>query len=141
MKPEFWPDWLVKFEKLANIEKIVIDQHVRKICPDRGSNFGAQDFLDGAKREKFQEDFRLEMDKACKENNVIIRSAFIRNIIIPETFLEQKRMERSVFSRLSFGRPRMMGSTIHPSPVGTSRVNEIAWHSTQVPPSRSSKRQ
>ena len=94
VKPEFWPDWLVKFEKLANIEKIVIDQHVRKICPDRGSNFGAQDFLDGTKREKFQEDFRLELDKACKADDVIIRSAFIRNIIIPESFLEQKRLER-----------------------------------------------
>ena len=37
------------------------------------------------------------------------------------------RMERSVFSRLSFGRLRMTGSTIHPSPVGMSRVKEIAW--------------
>jgi regulator of protease activity HflC (stomatin/prohibitin superfamily) len=97
VKPEFWPDWLVKFETLENIEKIVIDQHVRKICPDRGSNFGAQDFLDGTKREKFQEDFRLELDKACKEDNVIIRSAFIRNIIIPESFLQQKRKERIAF--------------------------------------------
>ena len=102
VKPEFWPEWVVKFENVANIGKIVIDQHVRKICPDRGSNFGAQDFLDGTKREKFQEDFRLELDRACKENNVIIRSAFIRNIIIPESFLEQKRKERiAVESRLT----------------------------------------
>jgi hypothetical protein len=31
--------------------------------------------------------------------------------------------------------------TIQPSPVGISRVSEIAWHSTYVPPSYSSNRQ
>ena len=53
-----------------------------------------QDFLDGEKREKFQTDFRLELDKACKEDHVIVRSAFIRNIVIPDAFLQQKREER-----------------------------------------------
>ena len=94
LKPEHWPEWLVKFEKLANIEKIVIDQHVKKICPDRGSNFGAQDFLDGTKREEFQKDFHDELEKQCKKDNVEIKHAFIRNIIIPTSFLEQKRKER-----------------------------------------------
>jgi len=60
----------------------------------RGSRYGAQDFLDGDKREKFQTDFRDELDKVCMADNVIVRSAFIRNIIIPDTFLKQKREER-----------------------------------------------
>jgi hypothetical protein len=94
LKAEFWPLWLAKFGTLENLERIVIDQHARKICRDRGFNYGAQDFLEGEKREKFQQDFRAELDKSCKEDNVIIRSAFIRNIIIPETFLVQKREER-----------------------------------------------
>ena len=51
------------------------------------------------------------------------------------------RVERSVFARLSFGKSRMIGSTIQPRPVGTSRVSEIASHSSHVPPSRSSNRQ
>ncbi|MFQ3592835.1 MAG: SPFH domain-containing protein [Gemmataceae bacterium] len=94
LKAEYWPVWLAKFGTLNNLERIVIDQHARKICRDRGFNYGAQDFLEGEKREKFQQDFRAELDKVCKEDNVIIRSAFIRNIIIPDTFLSQKREER-----------------------------------------------
>lgn len=94
LRPEFWPDWLATFRALKNIERIVVDQHARKICRDRGLNYGAQDFLEGDKREKFQADFRTELDKACHKHNVLVRSAFIRNIIIPDNFLEQKRMER-----------------------------------------------
>jgi hypothetical protein len=94
LKPEHWPEWLAKYGNDKTIEQIVIDQHARKICRDRGFNYGAQDFLDGEKREKFQADFRTELDKVCKADNVVVRSAFIRNIIIPENFLEQKRLER-----------------------------------------------
>jgi hypothetical protein len=118
LKPEHWPEWLAKYGALKAtehkgsgqhrqqnaqgplrgnvkaIEQIVIDQHARKISRDRGFNYGAQDFLDGEKREKFQADFRAELDKVCKADNVVVRSAFIRNIIIPDTFLEQKRLER-----------------------------------------------
>ncbi len=102
LKPKYWPEWLAKYGSDKTIEQIVIDQHARKICRDRGFNYGAQDFLDGAKREKFQEDFRAELDKICKADNVVVRSAFIRNIIIPENFLEQKRLERlAVETRLT----------------------------------------
>jgi regulator of protease activity HflC (stomatin/prohibitin superfamily) len=122
VKPEFWPVWVAKFGtdnrpvqadmigeavpskvgNLKNIERVVIDQHVRKICRDRGFNYGAQDFLEGDKREKFQADFRTELDKVCNEDNVVVRSAFIRNIIIPDKFLEQKRLERlAVENRLT----------------------------------------
>jgi hypothetical protein len=94
LKPEHWPEWVAKYGKIKTIEQIVIDQHARKICRDRGFNYGAQDFLDGDKREKFQADFRAELDKVCKADNVEVRSAFIRNIHIPENFLEQKRLER-----------------------------------------------
>jgi len=41
----------------------------------------------------------------------------------------------------SLGSFWMIGSMIHPSPVGTSRVSEIARHSTNVPPSLSWNRQ
>ncbi len=37
----------------------------------------------------------------------------------------------------SLGSCWMIGSIIHPSPNGTSRVSEIARHSTHTPPSRS----
>src|ERR1017187_6010498 len=56
-------------------------------------------------------------------------------------FASAVRVERSVFSRLCLGKSRMIGSTIQPRPVGTSRVSEMASHSSHVPPSRSSNRQ
>jgi len=96
LKPEYWPDWLARFPDFKQIESIVVDQHARRISRDRGLNYGAQDFLDGKKREEFQDDFREELKKECLKDNVIIRSAYIRNIIIPESFLRQKRLERLV---------------------------------------------
>src|ERR1017187_6292319 len=65
----------------------------------------------------------------------------IRDAARPTYFASAARVERSVFSRLCFGRSRMIGSTIQPRPVGTSRVSEMASHSSHVPPSRSSNRQ
>src|ERR1017187_2950344 len=56
-------------------------------------------------------------------------------------FESASRVSRNVFSRLSLGKSRMMGLISQPNPAGTSRVRETASHSTQVPPSRSSKRQ
>jgi hypothetical protein len=93
IKPEFWPIWLAKFRKREVIGQNVIDLHVNQICQIRGSRFYAEDFLKGVEREKFQGDFRTELDKACKVDNVIVRSAFIRTIIIPESFLKVKRNE------------------------------------------------
>lgn len=79
---------VVNFEA---VERNVIDQHVRKICRDRGFNFSTQDFLEGTNREAFQSDFTRELERVCGEKNVKVRSAFIRHIIINEDFLKQKR--------------------------------------------------
>jgi hypothetical protein len=73
------------------VERNIIDQQVRKISRDRGFNFGAQDFLEGANREAFQADFTHELERVCREKNVGVRSAFIRDILIPDAFLQQKR--------------------------------------------------
>lgn len=94
IKPEFWPEWLPRFKGHREIESKVVDLHCRQIAQVRGSRYGAQDFLDGEKREKFQADFQQELNAACKDENVVIRSAFIRNIIIPENFLKEKREQR-----------------------------------------------
>ncbi len=94
IKPEHWPVWLTRFQSHKEIEEKVVDPHVKQICQVRGSKYGAQDFLDGEKREKFQSDFRSELDRVCKAENVVVRSAFIRNIIIPDKFLAEKREQR-----------------------------------------------
>ena len=91
VSPTHIPDLVAEFGPLENVERNVIDQQARKISRDRGFNYGAQDFLEGDKREKFQEDFTKELEKVCQKENVLIRSAFIRNIVIPEAFLKQQR--------------------------------------------------
>jgi uncharacterized membrane protein YqiK len=89
--PEFQPQLVAEYGDWHQVERNVIDQQARRICRDRGFNYGAQDFLDGEKREVFQNDFAHELERVCKEHNVVVRSAFIRNIIIPDEFLKQKR--------------------------------------------------
>jgi hypothetical protein len=89
--PKNVPDLAVSNASRREIEKNVIDQQARKICRDRGFDYGAQDFLEGDKREAFQTDFTTELSKVCQEKKVNVKSAFIRNIIIPETFLKPKR--------------------------------------------------
>ena len=91
VSPKYIPDLIAEFGPWENVERNVIDQQARKISRDRGFNYGAQDFLEGEKREKFQDDFTKELEKVCMKQNVRIRSAFIRNIVIPEAFLKQQR--------------------------------------------------
>src|SRR5262249_39843180 len=75
--PKNWPALVAKYGDLKTIERVVIDQHAGKISRDRGFNYGAQDFLEGDKREAFQDDFRTELDRVCKADHVEVRSAFI----------------------------------------------------------------
>jgi regulator of protease activity HflC (stomatin/prohibitin superfamily) len=89
--PQDMPQLVAEFGHWEAVERNVIDQQARKIARDRGFNYGAQDFLDGKTRETFQADFTHELEKVCAEKNVVVRSAFIRNILIPDNFLKQKR--------------------------------------------------
>ncbi len=89
--PADWPDLITAYDSLTDIELKVVDQHAKKISRERGFNYRVQDFLEGETREKFQADFYQELQKACAEKKVGIHSAFIRNTIIPENFLEPKR--------------------------------------------------
>lgn len=94
LEPVHWPMWLTRFRNRETIEKQVIRLHAEQIAQVSGNRFGAQDFLDGDKRERFQANFRDELKRMCARDKVVIKNAFIRNIIIPDTFLEQKRLER-----------------------------------------------
>jgi hypothetical protein len=91
VKAADWPDLIAVYDSLTDIELKVVDQHAKKISRERGFNYRVQDFLEGGAREKFQSDFFQELHKACAEKKVGIHSAFIRNTIIPENFLEPKR--------------------------------------------------
>jgi regulator of protease activity HflC (stomatin/prohibitin superfamily) len=89
--PKNMPELAAVFGSRENVERNVIYLQAQKIGQNRGSNYRAEDFLEGDKREGFQNDFIAELDKVCEKQKVIVRTAFIRNIVIPESVLKQKR--------------------------------------------------
>jgi len=91
VQPKDWPALIADYGTFDNIERNVVNVQVEQMLPNRALNFGAEDFLDGHKREAFQNDFETALKGSCKEKNVVVRTAFIRNINIPEEFLVQKR--------------------------------------------------
>jgi SPFH domain / Band 7 family len=79
------------FADQDKVENIAIVLQAQAIVRDKGVEYGVQDLLVGTNREKFQEDFRKELKKHCEAKKVVIRSAFIRNIDIPEQYMKQIR--------------------------------------------------
>jgi hypothetical protein len=94
LRPEFWPGWVAKFRELARIESAVVMLNVKNISRNKGQDYGAEDFLDGVKRERFQAEFTRGLREACGADHVVVSHAFIRNIIIPDAFLKPKRDEQ-----------------------------------------------
>jgi hypothetical protein len=89
--PEHMPALVAEYGGRKEVEKKVIDVQAHAIGRDKGIDYGVQEFLEGSSREKFQEDFTLELTRVCKEKNVTIHSAFIRRIGIPEDYLKPIR--------------------------------------------------
>lgn len=89
--PEHMPRLVAEYGSRKNVEKKVIDVQAHAIGRDKGINYGIQDFLEGATRERFQDSFTEELTRVCKAKNVTVHSAFIRRIDIPEEYLKPIR--------------------------------------------------
>jgi hypothetical protein len=89
--PEYMPNLVAEYGTRKNVEKKVINVQAHAIGRDKGINYGIQDFLEGATRERFQDSFTQELTKVCKAKNVTVHSAFIRHIDIPEQYLKPIR--------------------------------------------------
>ena len=94
LQPEHWPEWVAKFRTQERIESAVIKLNVKNVSRNEGQNYGAEDFLDGDKREAFQTGFTNRLSEECQRDHVVVRNAFIRNIIIRDEFLRPKREEQ-----------------------------------------------
>jgi hypothetical protein len=90
-RPADMADLVAEYGSREKVEENVITVQAKAIGRDRGIDYSAQDFLEGTKREKFQEDFTQELTRVCKDKKIAIGSAFIRNIIIPENYLKPIR--------------------------------------------------
>lgn len=89
--PADMPELVAEYGSRQEIESKVIDVQAHAIGRDKGIDYGVQDFLEGAKREAFQDDFTNELIEVCEKKNVTVHSAFIRNIVIPEEYLQPIR--------------------------------------------------
>ncbi|MBQ9367924.1 MAG: hypothetical protein IJT83_09105 [Victivallales bacterium] len=72
------------------VEKIILPQ-VLSVSRLKGSSYGAQDFILGEGREKFQNDLREELEKTLATKNIIVHNAIIRTVEIPMDILQPIR--------------------------------------------------
>ncbi len=91
VRPEEMPALVSEYGSRRAVERNVIEVQAHAIGRDKGIDYGVQDFLEGTRREKFQEDFTAELTRVCREKNVTIHSAFVRNLVIPEVYLKPIR--------------------------------------------------
>ncbi|MBX9787561.1 MAG: hypothetical protein K2Y37_01470 [Pirellulales bacterium] len=89
--PSDMPNLVAEYGARERIEQNVVDVQAHSIGRDKGIDYGVQDFLEGSKRERFQTEFTEELTRVCKVKNVTVHSAFIRNIVIPENYLQPIR--------------------------------------------------
>jgi hypothetical protein len=99
--PESWPGLLAAVSKagdketahnhLETIEDTIVHQNAEREAVEKGRDIDTEDFLEGEKRREFQKKFKDGLEESCKNSNVVIRQAFIRNIVIPEAYLKPNR--------------------------------------------------
>jgi hypothetical protein len=87
VRPQDMPSLIAEYGGRKAVETNVIEVQAHAISRDKGIDYGAQDFLEGTRREKFQQDFTQELTRICREKDVTVHAAFIRNITIPEEYL------------------------------------------------------
>jgi len=87
VRPQDMPSLIAEYGGRKAVERNVIEVQAHAIGRDKGIDYGAQDFLEGTRREKFQDDFTQELTRICREKDVTVHAAFIRNIAIPEEYL------------------------------------------------------
>lgn len=89
--PEDVAEVMAEFGDVAAVEDKIIIPQSQSIGRLQGSTFLAKDFLLGERREVFQEVFRQSLMEVAHTKNIVIHSAFIRNIIIPDALLQPIR--------------------------------------------------
>lgn len=92
--PKDMPSLVAEYGNWREVESKVIAMQANRISRDKGTNFSAQDFLLGSTRQDFQTAFEEELREVCRQKGVTIQSAFVRDIVIPESYLEQIRNQQ-----------------------------------------------
>lgn len=71
----------------AVVDKIILPQ-ITSISRNKGSEYGAKEFIVGEGRQKFQDDLTAALAKTLKQRNLIVHNALIRHVEVPMQILE-----------------------------------------------------
>ncbi len=103
--PQDVAEVMAEFGDVAAVEDKIIIPQSQSIGRLQGSMFAAKDFLSGERRELFQDAFRKTLSDVGARKNIVVHSAFIRNIILPQALLQPIRQryvaaEREITSKV-----------------------------------------
>jgi hypothetical protein len=103
--PQDVAEVMAEFGDVAAVEDKIIIPQSQSIGRLQGSMFAAKDFLLGERRELFQDAFRKTLSDVGARKNIVVHSAFIRNIILPQALLQPIRQryvaaEREITSKV-----------------------------------------
>jgi len=71
----------------AVVDKILLPQ-ITSVSRNKGSEYGARDFIVGEGREKFQDELTLALNRALADKNIVVHNALIRHVEVPMQILE-----------------------------------------------------
>ena len=69
-----------EFGNVDGVIEKVIGPQLRSICRNIGSTYAARDFIQGEKRELFQRDMTLELQRICRGKNIEVLLSLVREI-------------------------------------------------------------
>jgi hypothetical protein len=71
----------------AVVDKILMPQ-ITSVSRNKGSEYGARDFIVGEGREKFQDELTQTLNRTLGEKNIVVHNALIRHVEVPMQILE-----------------------------------------------------
>jgi hypothetical protein len=81
--------WLLnRYGDLPKIVDNIIMPQINSIARNKGSEYGAKDFIMGEGREKFQNELTKSLQSTLAQKKVIVHNALIRHVEVPSTILE-----------------------------------------------------
>lgn len=78
--PEHAAEIINEFGNVDRVLDKVIGPQLRSICRNIGSTYAARDFIQGEKRERFQQDLTAELQRVGRRKNLEVLLALIREI-------------------------------------------------------------
>ncbi len=69
-----------EFGQVDEVLDKVIGPQLRSICRNTGSKYTARDFIEGEKRELFQQEMTAELQRVCQKKNIDVLLALVREI-------------------------------------------------------------